>query len=155
MTHTHRQTDTGTPTNRTCKHLSRRSRVCAATCHRPVCPRALLCNCAFKTAVVIVCHAEGADNERTDLGFMMRRLMWQQTPVVESGTVCLGACVFVLVDSTGISVIDSALMERPRGGVWGLITIMKLIMLAGVCSHLLLFSIKQDKSNIILKLCAK
>lgn len=85
-------------------------------------------------AVVIVCRAEGADNEWTALGFMMRHLMWQQTPVAGSGTVCLCMRVSVLADSTDISVIDSVLIERPHGGVWGLITIMKLIMLAGVCS---------------------
>lgn len=91
--------------------------MCAVTCHQPVCPRALLCNCAFKGAVVIVCHAEGADNEWTDLGFMMRCLMWQQTPVAGRGAVCLVTCMFVLVDSTDSNVIDSGLIERPRGGV--------------------------------------
>lgn len=43
-------------------------------------------------------------------------------------------CIFVCVDSPDISVMDSLLIERPSSGVWGLITIMKLITLAGVCS---------------------
>lgn len=40
--------------NCTSKRLSAWSRARAVTCHQPVCPRALLCNCAFEMAVVIV-----------------------------------------------------------------------------------------------------
>lgn len=43
-------------------------------------------------------------------------------------------CAFVCVDRPDISVMDSVLIERPSRGVWGLITIMKLITLADVGS---------------------
>lgn len=46
----------------------------------------------------------------------------------------LGMCAFMCVDSRDISVMDSVLIERPSRGVWGLITIMKLITLADVGS---------------------
>lgn len=41
-------------------------------------------------------------------------------------------CAFESVDRPHISVMDSVLIERPSRGVWGLITIMKLITLADV-----------------------
>lgn len=41
-------------------------------------------------------------------------------------------CAFVRVDRPDIGVMDASLIERPSRGVWGLITIMKLITLADV-----------------------
>lgn len=58
----------------------------------------------FKMAVVIVVvAAEGAENEWTDLGFMVRRLMWRQTPVAGSGSqCCVCACLSVLTGQTSV-----------------------------------------------------
>lgn len=82
-------------------------------------------------AVVIV-TVEGAGNEWTDLGFMVRHLMWRQTPVAGSrkNTHFMCMCAPECVDSVDIIVMDSALIESVRG----LITITKLITLAGAGS---------------------
>lgn len=84
-------------------------------------------SCGLEMAVVIV-TVEGAANEWTDLGFMVRHLMWRQTPVAGSRKKTLTVCV--CVDNVDISVMDSVLIESVRG----LITITKLITLAGAGS---------------------
>lgn len=52
---------------------------------------------------------------------------WKQKSVL-----CM--CAFECLDRADISVMGSVLIERPSRGVWGLITIIKLITLADVGS---------------------
>lgn len=44
--------------------------------------------------------------------------------------VCVYVCVYTHTDSPDISIMVSVLIKRPGRGVWGLITVMKLITLA-------------------------
>lgn len=55
---------------------------------------------------------------------------WKQ----KKPTYCMCMCASECADNVDISVMDSVLIERPSGSVRGLITITKLITLAGADS---------------------